>query len=187
LLWERPIRVNDWIIAGDNEGYVRKINVRSTEIETFDRATIIVPNSNLVSGVVRNRVRNDRTGRALVTLSVPRDTDPELVRGLLMDAAKAHLDVLKAPPPRIVFKKIGDTMLDFELYVMVHDVEQAGKVASDLNFTLHKMLSDAHVTSFVPETQVTVTNLTHIEEKLDDIAEAMENEGRKGQGGAIKV
>ncbi len=62
LLWERPIRVGDQVVVGDVEGIVKRINVRSTEIATFDRATVIVPNSNLISGVVRNRVRNDRTG-----------------------------------------------------------------------------------------------------------------------------
>ena len=68
LLWERPIRVGDLVVVGDGEGYVRRINVRSTEIQTFDRSTLIVPNSNLISGIVRNRVRNDRVGRVLVSV-----------------------------------------------------------------------------------------------------------------------
>ncbi|MCC2102857.1 MAG: mechanosensitive ion channel, partial [Hyphomicrobiales bacterium] len=58
--WERSIRVGDLVVMGDEQGYVRKINVRATEIETFDRATMIVPNSNLITGVVKNWVRNDR-------------------------------------------------------------------------------------------------------------------------------
>ena len=65
LLWERPIRVGDLMVVGDNEGYVRRINVRATEIETFDRSTVIVPNSNLISGVVKNRVRSDRIVRVI--------------------------------------------------------------------------------------------------------------------------
>ena len=65
LLWERPIRVGDLVVVGDGEGHVRRISVRSTEIETFDRSTLIVPNSNLISGVVKNRVRTDRTGRVI--------------------------------------------------------------------------------------------------------------------------
>ncbi|HEV7335388.1 MAG TPA: DUF3772 domain-containing protein, partial [Bosea sp. (in: a-proteobacteria)] len=75
LLWERPIRVGDQVLVGDAEGIVKRINVRSTEIETFDRSTVILPNSNLVSGVVRNRVRSDRTGRVLISISVPRTLD----------------------------------------------------------------------------------------------------------------
>ena len=66
LLWERAVRVGDWVVVGSDQGYVRKINVRSTEIETFDRAAVIVPNSNLVSGVVKNLMRADRVGRLTI-------------------------------------------------------------------------------------------------------------------------
>ena len=83
LLWERPIRVGDLVVVGDGEGYVRRINVRSTEIQTFDRSTIIVPNSNLISGIVRNRVRNDRIGRVLVSIPVPRASDPDQVAEIM--------------------------------------------------------------------------------------------------------
>ena len=61
LLWERAVRVGDLVVVGSDQGYVTRINVRSTEIETIDRATVIVPNSNLVSGVVKNWLRNDRS------------------------------------------------------------------------------------------------------------------------------
>ena len=57
------IRVGDLVVFGDGEGYVRKISVRATEIETLDRSTVIVQNSNLISGTVKNRVRGDRTGQ----------------------------------------------------------------------------------------------------------------------------
>ena len=68
LLWERAVRVGDWIVVGGDQGFVRRINVRATEIETFDRAQVIIPNSSLVTGVVTNLVRNDRTGRMVIPL-----------------------------------------------------------------------------------------------------------------------
>ena len=66
LLWERGVRVGDWVMVGTDQGFVRRINARATEIETFDRATVIVPNSNLVTGVVKNWVNPDRIGRILI-------------------------------------------------------------------------------------------------------------------------
>ncbi|MGF3027033.1 DUF3772 domain-containing protein [Methylobacterium aquaticum] len=142
LLWERPIRVGDLVVIGDNEGYVRRISVRSTEIQTFDRSSVIVPNSNLISGVVKNRVRGDRTGRVTITVSVLRNQDPVRAAELIAGCAKAHPDVLKEPPPRVVFRKIGDPFLEFELIAMIADVGSQLKVQSDLNFAVFKILSD---------------------------------------------
>jgi excisionase family DNA binding protein len=100
LLWERPIRVGDQVLIGDSEGIVKRISVRSTEIQTFDRSAVIVPNSNLISGIVKNRVRGDRTGRVSITVSVLRNQDPVRAAELLMNCAQAQPDVLKEPPPR---------------------------------------------------------------------------------------
>ena len=88
---ERAVRVGDWIVVGaDRRTPVRRINVRSTEIETFDRAQVIIPNSNLVTGVVTNLVRNDRTGRVVIPLTVAAGADPERVREVLIALAKAN-------------------------------------------------------------------------------------------------
>ena len=134
LLWERPIRVGDLVVVGDGEGYVRRINVRATEIETFDRSTVIVPNSNLISGVVRNRVRSDRTGRVIVPVRVPRTADPVRAAEMIADCALAHAEVMSEPPPRVLFKKIGDTSLEFDLVCFVDEIEVAGRVSGGLMF-----------------------------------------------------
>ncbi len=174
LLWERPIRVGDQIVVGEGEGIVRRINVRSTEIETFDRSTIIVPNSNLVSGVVKNRVRTDRSGRVVIQLSVPRNSDPGMVRKVLLDCANANREVLSEPPPRVFFRKINETLLDFELFCVVPEVDSTGIVASDLHFEIFRRLGEAGIG--LPEREITVKGLDEIEDTLDDIADALESE-----------
>jgi small-conductance mechanosensitive channel len=145
LLWERPIRVGDLVVVGDAEGYVRRINVRSTEIQTFDRATLIVPNSNLISGVVRNRVRNDRVGRVLVSIPVPRATDPDQVAEIMRRAALAHREVMSEPSPRVLFKKVTENTIDFDLVCFVDDIDAAGRVSSDLYFEIFRSLRKAGV------------------------------------------
>lgn len=143
LLWEGAIRVGDWVVVGDEQGYVRRINVRSTEIETFDRATMIVPNSNLVSGVVKNWVRNDRVGRIKNSVAVNIGSDPGKVREALLACARAHENVLKEPEPRVMFLSMTDNMLRFDLVSFVGDVERAGLIKSDLNFAIFKAFGDA--------------------------------------------
>src|SRR5262249_36693536 len=54
LLAERPIRVGDLVVVADERGYVRKISVRSTELETLDRANVLIPNSYFISEKVTN-------------------------------------------------------------------------------------------------------------------------------------
>lgn len=171
LLWERPIRVGDQVVVGDAEGIVKRINVRSTEIATFDRSTVIVPNSNLVSGVVRNRVRADRTGRVLISITVPRELDPSDVRAMLDEVAESHGDVLKKPPPTILFKKLGTTTMDFDLICVVGDVDLVGRVNSDLNYSIHKRLTALEPAAATPELQV--KGLEGIEQSLGDLAHAV--------------
>ncbi len=140
LLWERAIRVGDWVVVGDEQGYVRRINVRSTEIETFDKAMMVVPNSNLVTGVVKNWVRNDRVGRIKVSLALAADSDPEQVRELLIACAKDNSGVMKFPAPSVLFTGMTEAALKFDLVCFVGDVEGAGRVKSDLHFAIHKAL-----------------------------------------------
>jgi small-conductance mechanosensitive channel len=140
LLWERPIRVGDLVVVGDGEGYVRRINVRSTEIQTYDRSTLIVPNSNLISGIVRNRVRNDRVGRVLVSVPVPRASDPDQVAEIMRRAALAHREIMSEPPPRVIFKKVTENTIDFDLVCFVDDIDAAARVSSDLYFDIFREL-----------------------------------------------
>ncbi len=182
LLWERPIRVGDQVLIGDSEGIVKRISVRSTEIQTFDRSAVIVPNSNLISGIVKNRVRGDRTGRVTITVNVLRNQDPVRAAELLTECALGLPEVLRDPAPRVVFRKIGDPFLEFELIAMILDVNLALKVQTDLNFAVFKTLSDE---GFIPAlgpgaSIVTVQGLDGMQEAMSEIA------GRFGREGAQK-
>jgi small-conductance mechanosensitive channel len=145
LLWERAIRVGDWVVLGEEQGYVRRINVRSTEIETFDRATMIVPNSNLVTGVVKNWLRGDRVGRIKIALAPSAAVDPEQVRDIMLAAARAQTDVLRVPAPQVMLLGMETTSFRFELWCYVEDVEKSARVRSDLHFDLYKRLKEAGI------------------------------------------
>lgn len=150
LLWERPIRVGDLVVVGDGEGYVRRINVRSTEIQAFDRSMLIVPNSNLISGIVRNRVRNDRVGRVLVSVPVPRASDPDQVAEIMRKAALAHREVMSEPNPRVLFKKVTENTIDFDLVCFVDDIDAAARVSSELYFEIFRGLRKVGIGSPAP-------------------------------------
>ena len=136
LLAERPVRVGDTIAVKGEEGYVRRISVRSTEIETFDRASVIIPNSDLITGVVKNWTHTNTTGRVLIAVNVAYDADPEQVREILTACAGEHAQVLKTPPPRVFLTKFLDLGMAFELRCVVANVDYSLTVKSDLNFQI---------------------------------------------------
>jgi potassium-dependent mechanosensitive channel len=143
LLWDRTIRVGDLVVVGSDQGVVRAINARATEIETFDRSSLIVPNSNFVSGVVKNWVHNDRVGRLLISINVTYESDLDKVRDLLIAAAKAQDQVLAIPGPSVLFAEFGDWAMKFNLICFVEDIEQAERTRSDINFEVVRRLREA--------------------------------------------
>ncbi|NOU08211.1 MAG: mechanosensitive ion channel family protein [Hyphomicrobiaceae bacterium] len=145
LLVERPIKVGDWIVVGGDQGNVRRISVRSTEIETFDRASLIVPNSELISGRVLNWTHRNHLGRIIIKLPLPPVESAEQVLKILVDAALAHPDVVKTPPPAAGLDAFTTSQYDFSLRATLDDVTQGGKVQSDLRLDILKRLRDAGI------------------------------------------
>jgi potassium efflux system protein len=145
LLWERGIRVGDWVVVGTEQGFVRRINARSTEIETFDRATLIVPNSNLVTGIVKNWFHDDRIGRIVIAINVAYESDVEQIREMLIAAAKAQDLVLAIPAPTVLFAEFGDWVLKFHLVCFVDDIEMAERIRSEMNFDILRRMREANV------------------------------------------
>jgi potassium-dependent mechanosensitive channel len=143
LLWERTVRVGDLVVVGSDQGFVRAIKARATEIETFDRGSLIVPNSNFVSGVVKNWVHNDRVGRIIISVNVTYESDVDCVRDLMISAAKAQEQVLAIPGPSVLFAEFGDWAMKFNLICFVEDVEQAERTRSDINFEVLRRMREA--------------------------------------------
>ena len=142
MLFERPVKTGDWIVVGTTEGYVRRISIRTTTIETFDRSEVIVPNSELISNQVTNWMHNNNYGRFKVPVGVAYGSDTEKVREVLLQVAKDHPKVVRGfpswPDPWVLFIGFGDSSLNFELRGIVYNVDTRLSVISDLNFAIDK-------------------------------------------------
>ncbi len=159
LLAERPIKVGDWIKVAGGEGVVRKIKVRSTEIETFDRCSVIIPNSSLISEPVSNWFHSSRIGREHIRVGVSYDADPEQVRRILLECAAAHPHVASFPEAQVLFTGFGDSSLDFDLRVYIDDYSRNVSVSSDLRFAIFRALKEAGIEIPFPQSDVHIRSL----------------------------
>ena len=136
LLFERPIKSGDFISVGDVEGYVRKISIRATEIETLDNQDMLIPNAELVSGRVTNWVLHNPYGRLKLKIGVAYGSDVKKVISILQDIASSNNQVItdgRASPPKALFMGFGDSSLEFELRVRILDIKKRYDVLSELN------------------------------------------------------
>ncbi|MBV6657263.1 MAG: mechanosensitive ion channel family protein, partial [Devosiaceae bacterium] len=166
LLAERPFKPGDWIVVGDEQGIVKRINVRGTEIQTFDRATVLIPNSDFISGTVKNRVHRDTLGRIDIPVGVGYDSEPEKVREILLEVANAHPMTLSFPEPAAFFIEFGASSLDFMLFAYLADVGNGYGVKSDLRFEIFKRFREEGIEIPFAQSDVTIRNLDEVLEAL---------------------
>nr|WP_231940695.1 DUF3772 domain-containing protein [Acidovorax sp. RAC01] len=152
LLAERPVKVGDWVVLGETEGDVRRVNVRATEIQLGDRSTMIVPNSEFITKTVRNMTLAGAPGRVLLRLPAPLDTDAHRMREVILAAFHAHEGVLADPEPIVQLEGILNGTLTFLAIGYVSNPRNTGGVRSDLLFTILAALRDAGLTLSPPAT-----------------------------------
>ncbi|WOI58291.1 DUF3772 domain-containing protein [Palleronia sp. LCG004] len=170
LLIERPVKEGDWIEVSGHSGYVRKIAVRSTRIETFDRFDVIVPNSDLIAGVVKNMTLTSKEGRIIIPIGVAYGSDVARVREILLAASARRPEVLAIPSPTVLFTDLGDSRLEFELRCYLRDVNTLLIARSELLFDIYAELVEAGIEIPVPQRGLTLAGLDEIGEAIKGLA-----------------
>jgi small-conductance mechanosensitive channel len=162
LLMERPVRRGDWIAVGGTEGVVKRINIRYTQIQTSDRADVIIPNSEFISGQVTNWMLSDLWGRVRIPIGVSCGSDTAKVKEILLEIANAHPLVLRGvaevPDPQVFFIAFGESTLNFELRCYIREVDKRLSVASELNFAIDAAFREHGIEFPLPQRDVRIHN-----------------------------
>jgi small-conductance mechanosensitive channel len=157
LLFERPIKAGDWIVTGTTEGYVKKIRVRSTEVQTFDRSEVIVPNSELVANQVTNWTLRDKYGRIKIDVGVAYGSDTELVKKLLESVTEDVPEIVhnrSTLPVKVLFLGFGESTLDFQLRFYIFDIGYILDVKSELHFAIDKAFRENDIEIAFPQRDI---------------------------------
>ncbi len=151
LLFERPVRVGDSIELEGKWAVVKRIGLRSTTIQTFDQADLIVPNAGLVTNPVTNWTLSNRRVRLIIPVGVAYGSDVALVMETLMACPKANALVTKTPEAQVLFLSFGESSLDFELRVWVTDADHRLKVQSELHQEIDRRFREANIEIAFPQ------------------------------------
>ncbi|MCC6919644.1 MAG: mechanosensitive ion channel family protein [Alphaproteobacteria bacterium] len=142
LLAERPIKIGDLIRVGTDEGDVKRINVRSTEIVLPDHSTLIVPNSELITKTVLNKTLASPLGRVQVRFSVPLEVGPDRVRAIVLETFAAETAILENPKPVVFIDDIADGRIMFNGFAHVASPRASYGARSNVLMTLLQRFKD---------------------------------------------
>ena len=153
LLFERPIQVGDAVEINGIWAEVKKIRFRSTVVQTFDNASLIIPNSEFISSQVTNWSFRDLTLRIKVSVGVAYGSDIERVRSSLLEIAGRTEKVLANPRPDVLFSDFGDSALIFVLRVWT-DVDNMLKVGTAIRFEIDRVFREQNIEIAFPQRDI---------------------------------
>jgi small-conductance mechanosensitive channel len=167
LLVERPIRVGDLVVVGGEEGYVRKISVRSTELETFDRANVLIPNSYFIAEKVKNWTFRNNVRRIAISVGAAYGSDPRQIQAVLLKVARDNSDVLAVPEPFVSLDEFAAASLNFTVYAFVGDITKAGGVRTELCMAILEAFAKAGIAIPFGQTDIAIRNMDWLRDMID--------------------
>jgi len=153
LLFERSIQVGDTVEINGTWAVVKKINVRATVVQTYDNASLIIPNAEFISSQVTNWTHKDMRLRRTVTIGVAYGSDVEQVRQVLQQIAASIPQILTEPAPQVLFDDFGDSALIFKLRFWTH-LEGLPKTETEVRFEINRRFKDLGIEIPFPQRDV---------------------------------
>lgn len=159
MLVERPIKEGDSIDVNGYSGIVDKISVRATRIQSFNHDDVIIPNSELITGTVRNRTLTDRMTRLECAVGIAYDSDIQKAFEIMKQVADEYDRTVPDPAPYVVMEELGDSALLLRLYCFIDDVSASLTARSDMYVEIVERFKQAEITIPFPQSDLWVKAL----------------------------
>ena len=168
LLWERPIRIGDFLEIGETEGTVEAINTRSTRIKRVDGVHLLIPNSYLLENIVVNWTLIDKVTRTQVRVGVAYGSPVREVEALIYRAVREHPEVLERPEVNVMFDSFGDNALEFEVYFWALAGSEKGLrgIRSDIRFRIDELFREAGIVIAYPQRDVHIDGIGPVDVRV---------------------
>lgn len=158
ILFERPVRIGDYVTIGNQSGTVNQIKIRATTLNDLDNREILIPNEALISERVTNWTLSNSITRLTVPVGIAYGSDTDMARDIMLEAIKAHPKVLKIPAPQVLFMGFGDSSLDFEVRVFLSSFEERVPMQHVVHTEVYKALEKAGISIPFPQTDLNIVS-----------------------------
>jgi len=169
LMWERPIKIGDFLEVENAKGIVEQINTRSTRIRRIDGVHLLIPNSFLLENTVVNWTLRDSLVRTNVRVGVAYGTRARTVADLILEATLVQKEVLRDPMPVVSFEDFGDNSLVFEVNFWINSDKEGGLriVRSNIRFVLDELFEKNNIVVAFPQRDVHIDGALTIINRAD--------------------
>lgn len=158
ILFERPIRIGDYVTIGDQSGTVSRIKIRATTLKDLDNLEILIPNEALISERVTNWTLSSSITRLIVNVGIAYGSDTDAAREIMLDAVKTLPKVLTTPPPNVLFMGFGDSSLDFEIRIFLNSFDDRVPMTHIVHTEVNKALEAAGIPIPFPQRDLNIVS-----------------------------
>ena len=130
LIIDRPFEVNDrievWSAPAGSAtwGDVIDIGLRATKIKTTDNIVIIIPNNEIMRRDIINYTIISEKIRVRINIGIAYDADLQKTKNVILQVAQTTEGVADDPPPKVVVRNFGESSVDLQLRVWIHDARK---------------------------------------------------------------
>ena len=158
ILFERPIRIGDYVTIGDQSGTVSRIKIRATTLKDLDNREILIPNEALISERVMNWTLSSSITRLIVPVGIAYGSDTDAAREIMLEAVKDLPKVLKTPAANVLFMGFGESSLDFEIRVYLNNFDDRVPMTHVVHTEINKALEAAGISIPFPQRDLNIVS-----------------------------